>query len=178
MTKAQVRDIARRAGLPMANQSESQDFCAGSHTDLLDVRETPGKIVDAAGRTLGTHNGFWHFTPGQRRGLGVAASAPLYVLRVEAKRNEVVVGTYAEAHRRSCRVGSLRFGVPLGSIDKNLRARLRSSHVPVAATAHLGADARELAVTFAEPQQGVAPGQSLVLYADDLVVGGGIILPD
>jgi tRNA-specific 2-thiouridylase len=179
MTKAEVRDIARRAGLPMADQPESQDFYSGDRADILEVRDTPGRIVDTAGRQLGTHSGFWRFTPGQRRGLGIAASEPLYVLRVDAARNEVVVGTWAESHRPSCRVGNLRFIVPLEEIETPLRARLRSSQLPVAVSDVLqDIAAGELEVAFAEPQQGMAPGQSLVLYAGDMVVGGGVILPE
>ncbi|BAV91769.1 tRNA 2-thiouridine(34) synthase MnmA [Candidatus Desulfovibrio trichonymphae] len=175
MTKKEVRALAAGHGLPMHAKPDSQDFCAGGYAALLNMPDSPGKIVDSDGLELGTHAGFWHFTPGQRKGLGIAAKKPLYVLRVNPARNEVVAGDYEESLQQDCTLEYTRLHVPLETAGHSLAARLRSSQRPVTVTALPGAAASQLSISFAEPQQGVAAGQSLVLYCGDLVVGGGII---
>jgi tRNA-specific 2-thiouridylase len=173
MTKREVRALAAERDLPMHDKPDSQNFYGGDYADLLGRREQPGNIVDCEGSVLGTHSGFWHFTPGQRRGLGVAAKTPLYVLRVDPSRNEVVVGDYGQSLQDGCMLEDMHWIVPLELTGNALAARLRSSHRPVRVTVR--EESSLLAVTFCEPQAGVAPGQSLVLYLDDMVVGGGII---
>ncbi|MDR2075361.1 MAG: tRNA 2-thiouridine(34) synthase MnmA, partial [Desulfovibrio sp.] len=178
MTKEEVRALAARHRLPMRDAPDSQDFYSGDYTELLALEERPGNIVDASGRVLGRHSGFWRFTPGQRRGLGIAADSALYVLRLDASRNEVVVGPYRQSLRSGCILGDLCLHIPLTAAGKNLRARMRSSQPPVPVATREGPAPDLLAVDFDEPQQGVAPGQSLVFYLDDLVLGGGIIRAD
>jgi tRNA-specific 2-thiouridylase len=175
MTKEEVRALAARHRLPMRDTPDSQDFYSGDYTELLAVQDRPGNIVDTAGRIVGRHSGFWRFTPGQRKGLGIAADAALYVVRVDALRNEVVVGPYGQSLRSGCLIGDLCLHIPPAEAGEALRARMRSSQPPIPVAARPGPAPDLLAVDFAEPQQGVAPGQSLVLYLDDLVVGGGII---
>ncbi|MDR0826465.1 MAG: tRNA 2-thiouridine(34) synthase MnmA [Desulfovibrio sp.] len=174
MRKAEVRDLARKRGLPMHDKADSQDFFAGDYTELLGVAPRPGPIVDQQGHVLGEHSGFWRFTPGQRRGLGLAAPAPLYVLKTDAKRNAVVVGGREDGLIRSCRIEKTRLNVPEALDEAGLCARLRSSQkpTPVRARQEAGGHAH---VEFIEPQGGVAAGQSLVFCLDDLIVGGGII---
>ena len=92
MTKADVRAIDVELGFHPEGQSESQDFYSGSYADLLDVEPTPGDIVDTEGRVLGRHNGIWNYTIGQRKGLGVSAPKPLYVISLDVAKNRVVVG--------------------------------------------------------------------------------------
>ena len=178
MTKERVRALAARHCLPMRDTPDSQDFYSGNYTELLGMEDRPGNIVDAAGRVVGRHSGFWRFTPGQRRGLGIAADSALYVLGVDAARNEVTVGPYGQSLRPGCLIGDLCLHVPLAEAGENLRARMRSSQTPFPVAVREGPDRDRLAVDFAEPQQGVAPGQSLVLYREDLVIGGGIIRAD
>ncbi|MDR2050801.1 MAG: tRNA 2-thiouridine(34) synthase MnmA [Deltaproteobacteria bacterium] len=175
MTKGEVRALAAQYGLPMHDKPDSQDFYSGGHTELLGMAERPGNIVDAAGTVLGRHAGYWRFTPGQRRGLGLAAAAPLYVLRVNPERNEVVVGERAQSLSLGCRVGEIHLHLPLSSVGADLWARLRSSQPPLPVTVRPEASGRQWEVDFSQAQSGVAPGQSLVLYQEDLVVGGGII---
>ncbi|GHV51113.1 tRNA-specific 2-thiouridylase MnmA [Deltaproteobacteria bacterium] len=172
MTKDAVRALAAQKGLPMHNQPDSQDFYPGDYTDLLHITDKKGNIVDTQGRILGTHDGHWYFTPGQRKGLGIAAPQALYVLRVDAAKNEVVVGAEDECLTAGCVLDDVYLAAPVEG--QNLFARIRSSQAlfPVSVTPQ---NKRRLAVTFLEPQRAVAPGQSLVLYQEDLVMGGGII---
>jgi tRNA-specific 2-thiouridylase len=175
MDKARVRELAAKRGLPVHDKPDSQDFYSGDYAELLGREPMPGNIVDTQGRVLGRHAGYWTLTPGQRRGLGIAAAAPLYVLRVDAARNEVVVGPLVQSLRPSCLVGSLRLIVPLSETDGELEARIRSSQQPTPVRVRPQGDGRLLDVEFREPQSGVAPGQSLVLSQGDMIVGGGII---
>jgi tRNA-specific 2-thiouridylase len=172
--KAEIRDLARRRGLPVHDKPDSQDFYAGDYGDLLDREAEDGDIVDTSGNVLGRHRGYWKFTPGQRKGLGVAHSEPLYVIRVEPARNRVVVGTRDEELRRGCRAGDLRFHGPVPRPGTVLSGKLRSMQ-PLREMTVCEADDGILEVRFSQPQQGVAPGQSLVLYDGDVVVGGGVI---
>jgi tRNA-uridine 2-sulfurtransferase len=178
LTKPEVRARARRAGLPPAEQAESQDVCfaPGDHREFLAARGAParrGEIVDGAGRVLGSHDGWWRFTVGQRRGLGVSADEPLYVLAIEPESERVVVGP---ADRLVVSAVEVRELADRGLGDgRGLVAQLRYRGAPVrvASLTKLGGDRAR--IELGEPFAGAAPGQSAVLYRDDVVVGGGII---
>lgn len=174
MSKQEVRAIAAANKLPMHDTPDSQDFYSGDYSDLLGMPKMEGNIIDAAGTVIGRHAGFWNFTPGQRKGLGVSAAAPLYVVRVDAFRNEVVVGPYEQTLSAGCVLERPRFSLPLDKTGHTLQARIRSSQELMPVIVDVPID-NTLRVTFAQPQSGVAPGQSLVLYLDGIVVGGGII---
>lgn len=180
LEKRAVREIARERGLEVSNKPDSQDFYQGDYAELLGCREAEGEIVNLAGEALGRHKGYWRFTPGQRRGLQVAYREPLYVVRTEPAANRVVVGTWQEALGAGCVVGDAIFGglVSSGSlaslVGREFMGRLRSAQPLRAMTVVRTADS-EFEVRFAEPVQGVAPGQSLVLYDGERVVGGGVI---
>lgn len=180
LTKAEVRRLAAARGLPVHDKPDSQNFYAGDYAELVNAHPQQGNIVTVDGTVLGSHMGYWRFTLGQRKGLGVAAKTPLYVLRIDPSRNEVVVGEYGESLRLSCIIGDMRRHIPLEQTDRVLMARLRSTPHFVPVTVDLSGDAsgERCVVTFAEPQAGVAPGQSLVLYCDNVLVGGGIIGAD
>ncbi len=139
------------------------------------IENLPGNILDETGTILGQHQGYWHFTPGQRRGLGISAKKPLYVLRVDALRNEVIVGPYEKGLSSGCTANNLHFNIPLLEINHSLSARLRSSQKLVPIKSFTETAGKFLNVEFTEPQLGIAPGQSLVLYQSDMVIGGGII---
>lgn len=173
--KAEVRVMARERGLTVHDQPDSQDFYAGDYADLLGAAAVEGDIVDAAGRILGRHRGYWHFTPGQRKGLGVAYKEPLYVLRLEPAANRVVVGTRAESLRDGCVARDLVFNLPVPAPGTRLFGRIRSSQPPRELAIAGATGDGGLAVRFLQPLSGVAPGQSLVLYDGDTVVGGGVI---
>jgi tRNA-specific 2-thiouridylase len=174
-TKAQTRAEAGAAGLEAARRPESQDVCfvgGGDHRAFLERHGgagRPGEIVDAGGRALGRHAGVHRFTPGQRRGIGVAAGEPLYVLEVHAGRGRVVVGPRAQLERRTVAVAPGRLLAPASRVQVKLRYRTE----PVWATVRPGGEGFTLDLD--DPVAGVAPGQTAVLYDDDAVVGAGVI---
>jgi tRNA-uridine 2-sulfurtransferase len=173
-TKAETRAEAERAGLAVARRGDSQEACFLAGDDYraflgrhgLDARD--GAIVDEDGSELGRHSGHWRFTPGQRRGLGLAAPQPLYALRSDAVTNTVVVGPRESLARTTVEVAG-RLYVPVERADVKLR--YRSDAVP--ARVETRADGFRLELD--EPSYGVAPGQVAVLYEGDVVVGTGKI---
>ena len=173
-TKEKTREEAARAGLEAAGRAESQEACflaGGDYRDFLaraGVQAEEGEIVDEDGERLGTHAGHWAFTPGQRRGIGVAAGKPLHVLRTEPAQNRVVVGGRDALARRDIRARG-RIFCPVGRADAKLR--YRSPAVPAGVRTEAGGFRLDLD----EPAYGVAPGQAAVLYEDDAVVGAGTI---
>jgi len=177
-TKRETRAAAEVAGLPVAGEPESQEVCfaVDGYRRFLDERglePRSGAIVDRAGVVLGTHQGQWRYTIGQRRGLGVSSTEPLFVLARRAAENEVVVGRRAELDVLEVTVRDL--------VDRGLgdgagllvQLRYRSPAVPVAVLERLGAE--RVLVRLAEPFAGAAPGQSAVFYRDAVVVGGGVL---
>jgi tRNA-specific 2-thiouridylase len=192
LRKDEVRALAAQAALPVANRPESQEVCFAprDYRDFLAARGArcvPGDIVTRAGHRLGTHQGQWRYTIGQRRGLGVSADQPLYVLERRAATNEVVVGTRVELATVSVEISDLHdrgLATPSGAlleIDQEVGAeaglqvqlRYKAGAIGVRRLRRLAADRARL--TLAQPFAGVAPGQSAVFYRDDVVVGGGII---
>ncbi len=181
LTKSQTRQIASQYNLPTADKPESQDLCLveahGSMQAFLDKYITPhqGEIIDESGRVLGYHQGVHHYTIGQRRGLGVAAAEPLYVIGLNASKNQVVVGTRQAGLQKQCLVNRLNWvsiAPPTAPITAEVQPRYRAA--PVAATIiPLGLDQAE--IYFSEPQFSITPGQAAVFYQGELLLGGGII---
>ena len=176
-TKEETRAAARAAGLEAATRADSQEACFLAGDDYrsflsrhgLPVREGP--VVDLAGHEVGRHQGFWRFTPGQRRGLRVASAAgPLYAVSVDPARNAVVVGPRAALARRAVTVRPGTLHVPAARIEAQLRYR---SPAVGAAVRDQGRDTLELRLD--EPFHGLAAGQAAVLYEDDTVVGAGLV---
>jgi tRNA-specific 2-thiouridylase len=174
-TKAETRAQARAAGLEAAGRAESQEACflaGGDYRDFLarhGLEPAQGAVVDESGRTVGTHDGFWRFTPGQRRGLGITTGKPVYALRSDARTNAVVVGPRESLARSEIRVRSGRLFVPVERAEA--KVRYRSPSVPASVTS----EARGFRIQLDEPAYGVAAGQAAVLYEDDVVVGAGLI---
>jgi tRNA-uridine 2-sulfurtransferase len=174
-TKDETRAQARGAGLAVAGRAESQEACflaGGDYRDFLarhGLAPEEGPIVDAAGRELGRHDGFWRFTRGQRRGLGVATGEPLYALDTDARTNTVVVGPRDSLARTTVGVRSGRLFVPVDRVEAKLRYRSPSAPARVE---RFGDGFR---LSLDRPVYGVAPGQTAVLYEDDVVVGAGMI---
>ena len=177
MTKTEVREAAAEAGLEVADEPESQEACfAGDgYQRFLEERgaeAAEGNIVDVDCVVVGRHGGHWRFTVGQRRGLGVSAAEPLYVIERRAAENQVVVGT---RDRLAVTAVRLRDVVDRGlgdGLGLEVQLRYRSAAAPVAALRIAGG---ELEVILGEPFEGLAPGQAAVFYRDDVVVGGGRI---
>ena len=173
-TKEETRDEAERAGLRVARRPESQEACflaGGDYRDFLarhGLDGERGEIVGEKGNPVGTHDGFWRFTPGQRRGLGVATGSPIYALRTEPATNTVVVGPRESLARRSVNVSG-RLYVPVERAEAKLRYRSRALPAAVEPTA------RGFRLELDEPAYAVAAGQAAVLYETDVVVGAGLI---
>jgi tRNA-specific 2-thiouridylase len=173
-TKEETRAEAAAAGLAAARRAESQEACflAGDdYRSFLDRQGLPaaaGEIVDEAGRRVGEHGGYWRFTPGQRRGLGVSAAEPLYALSTDARTNTVVVGPRASLARTRVSARGQVYA-PVSRVTAKLR--YRSPAVP----ATVEATATGFRLQLDEPAYGVARGQAAVLYDGDVVVGSGLV---
>ncbi|MEA5468363.1 tRNA 2-thiouridine(34) synthase MnmA [Spirulina sp. 06S082] len=181
VTKEETRRIAAQYNLRTADKPESQDLCLveshGSMQTFLDKYISPkeGEIVDISGKVLGKHQGVHHYTIGQRKGLGVSAPDPLYVMKLDAVMNQVVVGSREEVTQPDCTVGRMNWvsiAEPVVPFRTHARVRYRTPPVPVNVLP-LG-DGR-VKLVFDEPQFGITPGQAAVLYDGDRLLGGGII---
>jgi tRNA-specific 2-thiouridylase len=179
LTKPEVREIAREAGLPVAEKRESQDLCflAGTSRERFlarhaRVRDEPGEVVDAHGRVLGRHRGHRRFTVGQRKGLGLAAGRPLYVLATDAPGNRVVVGHREQLAAHVVRIKQAVLHRPAARVD---RVKLRYRSEPVRCRVEHDPVEGALEIVLDEPALGVAPGQTASMMAGDSVVGHGTI---
>jgi tRNA-specific 2-thiouridylase len=188
--KPEVRELARRFGLSVADKEDSQDICfvpAGRYTDVIERlmpgSAVPGEIVDRTGRVLGRHTGIINFTVGQRRGLGIAAGAPLYVVRLDAERQRVVVGPREALRTMRMRLRDVNW-IGDGEIAQECPVMRREVFVKVRSTrppqpAWLGVTASGVEVELIDGEEGVAPGQACVFYdardGQARVLGGGFI---
>ncbi len=179
LLKGEVREIARSRGLAPADRRDSQDFYSGDVAELIGEPDREGDIVDLAGRRLGRHNGFWHFTIGQRKGLGIGgAGEPYYVVALDACSNRVVVGRGEETVRRELRVADMVYGAltreELAGRSVPCSVKIRSAGAPKGPAFLEGDTCR-----FPGGLAGVAPGQSAVFYgADGEIIAGGVIVQD
>ena len=179
LTKPEVREIARRRGLPNAEKPESMEVCFVAGRPVADFLEAHGvgpargEIVDTEGRVVGEHDGVHRFTVGQRRGLRVAHKLPLYVAALDAERQRVVVGPREQVARTSFRACDASWvgAAPEPGASCEVQIRHRGRPLP----ARIEPDGESVRVTLREPAVGVAPGQSAVFYRGDTVLGGGRI---
>src|SRR5450759_2619419 len=176
LEKSETRKRAALAGLEVATRPESQEACFLAGADYRDFLErrglasSGGDVVDERGKRLGRHDGYWRFTPGQRRGLGIASSAgPLYVLRTQPKKNLVVAGSEQALERRSVSARGKLY-LPLERAEAKLR--YRSPALP----AEVEPTAGGFCLHLLEPAYAVAPGQAAVLYDDEVVAGFGLVM--
>ena len=182
MHKDEVRSIAARRGLPNAGKPDSQDICFVPDGDYREFvrREAgdtgpPGDLVDTHDRVLGRHAGLAGYTVGQRRGLGVPSDRPLYVVALDPGSNRVIVGEDREQYRSALiaeGVNWVSIERPAGPIEAV--ARIRSTHAGAGAAIE-ALDGGRMRVVFDRPQRAITPGQAVVLYRDDLLLGGGFI---
>jgi tRNA-specific 2-thiouridylase len=189
-TKAETRELARRFGLPVAEKPDSQDICfvpSGRYTEVIErlmpTASAPGDIVDLKGRVLGHHNGIIRFTVGQRRGLGIAAGEPLYVVRLDAARRRVVVGPRDALRTARMQLRDVNW-IGDGTLEQALSSRSLEIYVKVRSTrrpqpALLSQADGRVDVELLVGEEGVAPGQACVFYdapaGQARVLGGGII---
>ena len=187
MTKQEVRALARARRLPVAEKPDSQEICfvpTGSYREFIDAylaeqerapSSRPGEIVTTEGRVLGEHSGLQHFTVGQRKGLGMAVGAPLYVIALDPAKNQVMVGEDRDLFRRRFRVREVNWIRPLAPGD-SLEAHVKIRHNHPGAAANVEAlPGGGAGVEFHEFQRAITPGQAAVFYDGDEVVGGGWI---
>jgi tRNA-specific 2-thiouridylase len=192
MTKPEVRALAAEFNLPVAKKHESYEICFvpnGDYAAFMDayLREkgmepsaTEGAIVNAEGREIGRHAGTHHFTVGQRKGLGIAAKEPLYVIATDSGSQTVTVGSNDDLLRPGLIARGIRwlslpgFGASGLSAPARLKVRIRNRHIPAWATVY-PLSATRIEARFDEPQRAVTPGQAAVFYSGDLVVAGGWI---
>lgn len=181
LNKSDTRKIAAEYGLITADKPESQDLCLvesnGSMRAFLDkyLAPKPGDIVDTTGKVLGQHNGVHHYTIGQRKGLGIAAAEPLYVIALDAVNNKVIVGDRSQGTESECtvnRVNWVSIAEPASPIRAEVQIRYRSQ--PVSVTV-IPLESQRVRLVFDQPQFSITPGQAAVWYAGDKVLGGGII---
>ena len=189
MTKPEVRDLARQAQLAVAEKSESQEICfvpdgnyAGFIERYLDAEDQSqrlpgaGDIVNEKGEKLGAHQGIHHYTLGQRRGLGIGHASPLYVVRLDAERNRVIVGENSDLFTHEFTAAGINwvaFDEPAEAVRAEVRVRYR--HPPARATI-TPLPQNRARIRFDEPQRAITPGQATVFYRGDEVVGGGWIV--
>jgi tRNA-specific 2-thiouridylase len=183
LPKDAVRDYARRRGLPVAEKPDSQEICFIPDNDYraFVTRSVPeaareGQFVDEDGRVLGSHGGIHRFTVGQRKGLGLASTtgAPMYVLALRPVDQQVVVGPKASLEQTRLTASGVNWIVEEPAGARRVAAQIRHHHLAAPATVHALGDNRA-AVTFDTPQLAIAPGQAVVFYDGDAVVGGGWI---
>ena len=180
-TKTETRRIATEFGLSVADKPDSQDLCLveshGSMRDFLNkyISEKEGEIVDLSGKVLGKHQGIHHYTIGQRKGLGIAAADPLYVVKLDPVLNRVIVGDRESAGSLDCSVTRLNWvsmTEPTAPIRCEVQVRYRSSPVVVSV---IPLEGDRVKLVFDEPQFGITPGQAAVFYDGEMLLGGGII---
>ena len=156
MMKDKVRAKARAFGLEVAEKGDSQDFCGGDPMRIVDEPDREGEVVTIGGKVIGRHRGYWNYTVGMRKGLGIGGGTPYYVVALDAAKNRVIVGFKDDAIRHDFELTDT-----VGVIDKSLPVKVRSAGEPK---------------LLKDGIAGIAPGQSAVFYDGDIVVGGGIIV--
>ena len=182
-SKPEIRELARNFNLPTASRAESQDLCFLAGEDYRDFLRRnapeiaqPGPILDRAGKTLGEHQGLAYYTIGQRKGLGIPSSVPLYVLAKEAATNTLVVGVEAELGARALTVSDVNWiagQAPAEALRLQVKTRYTAREAWALVTPLEGG---RVEVLFEQPQRDLTPGQAAVFYDGEIVLGGGLIL--
>jgi tRNA-uridine 2-sulfurtransferase len=188
LTKPEVRELARKHGLALAEKPDSQEICfvpGGDYKRFLDayleeqgesLPDTAGELVTTNGAVVGEHHGIHNFTVGQRKGLGVATGSPLYVIQIKGDTRQVVVGNSDQLYSRTLRAHRVNL-ISLNALDEPMRVtvKIRHRHEPAPAVIEK-VDGDEILVTFDDAQRAITPGQAAVFYQDEVVVGGGWIV--
>ena len=174
-TKAEIRELAKEAGLEVCDKPDSQDFYTGDINDIIQEAPRSGNFVNSEGKILGQHQGFWNFTIGQRRGMGIAAEKPLYVIALHPETNKVVLGFADETMQQGLIAGRMNWiSISAPETALHCEAKIRSSQKPVRVTV-TPEENDCFKVEFEDLQKALTPGQSVVFYRDGTVLGGGFI---
>lgn len=180
LTKKQVRKIAAERGIPVAEKKESQDICflkKGSHAEFIahffQGSTKEGPILDLNGTVLSTHQGIINYTIGQRKGLGISAPFPLYVIRINPQQNSIIIGREKDLFQKEMHVRNVKwFG---GRPSDAFRADVKIRYAHKGAPAAVMPEKNSASVMFDSPQRAITPGQAAVMYVDDVIVGSGWI---
>ena len=180
-SKAEIRKIAQKHNLPVANKPDSEDICfipEGNYKTFLennsDIKSVKGNIVNTYGKILGTHTGLYKYTIGQRKGLGLSNEIPLYVIGFDKDKNELIVGEEKELYKKEFIVSDINW-LLFDKLNKELIVNVKTRYSSKVSEAKIVPDGDKLKVIYNEPQKSITPGQSAVFYIDDIVVGGGKI---
>jgi len=173
--KAQVRNMAKKYKLSVVNKPESQDFISGDCFYLFENGTKPGDVVDINGNVLGKHKGIVFYTIGQRKGLGISSKHPLYVVKIDAEKNTLIMGEKKDVYSDELIAANINL-ISVDTIEKPIKvvAKVRYKHKLSPAVVCSAGDGK-VRVKFDKPQWAVTPGQSVVFYDKNTVIGGGII---
>ena len=182
-TKDEIREIARKNNLKVANKPDSEDICFvpdGNYKKFLEnnsnIKPKKGNIVNSKGEVLGEHTGLYNYTIGQRKGLGVSYKVPLFVIGFDKEKNEVIVGEENELYKKEILVGDINL-LLVDEITEPIGVDVKTRYSSKVAKATISMEGNDkIKVVFEEPQRAITPGQSAVFYVDDIVLGGGKII--
>ncbi len=182
-SKDQIREIAKEHKLTVASKPDSEDICFipdGNYKKYLEenssLKPKPGEIVNSKGEVLGKHNGLYNYTIGQRKGLGVSHSEPLFVIGFIGPKNQLVVGTEKELYKKEALVNDVNW-LLIDDLIEPMKVKVKTRYSTQEADAIIEKQSDDVVkITFDEPQARITPGQSAVFYLDDIVVGGGKII--
>lgn len=180
--KEEIREIAVKNNLPVANKPDSEDICFipdGNYKKFLEnnseIKQKIGNIVNSKGEILGRHTGLYNYTKGQRKGLGISNDVPLFVLGFNKEKNEVIVGEEKELYKKEIIVTDINL-LLIDELKGEMKVSVKTRYSAKPAEAIITKEGENIKVIFDEPQKSPTPGQSAVFYIDDIVVGGGKIL--
>ncbi len=180
--KEQIRELAKKYHLPVANKPDSEDICFipdGNYKKFLEnnanLKPKKGNIVNTQGEVLGTHLGLYYYTIGQRKGLGISNPVPLFVLGFNQEKNELIVGEEKELYRDTFEVKDINL-LLVDKIEDWLEVEVKTRYTAKPAKAKILQVGKNIKVQLGEPQRAITPGQSAVFYKDDIVLGGGKII--
>lgn len=181
--KQEVRELAKKYNLPIANKPDSQEICFIPNKDYVSflknnvkIKQESGNICLKDGTVLGRHEGIINYTVGQRKGLGISYIYPLYVCKIKPDVNEIIVGSEKELYRTTLKANELNFLVKIDNTKPiNIKAKIRYRAKEAEATLYLE-EQGEARIVFKQPQRAITPGQAVVFYEGDVVIGGGKIL--
>lgn len=180
--KEEIREIARKNNLKIANKPDSEDICFipdGNYKKFLEtnsnIKPKIGNIVNSQGKILGKHNGLYNYTIGQRKGLGISNPVPLFVLGFNKDNNEVIVGEEQELYKSEILVTDINL-LLVDEITEEMEVEVKTRYSAKAAKAKVVQVGNNIKVKFYEPQRAITPGQSAVFYVGDIVLGGGKII--
>lgn len=180
--KDQIRELAKKHNLKVANKPDSEDICFvpdGNYKKFLEnnssLKPKPGNIVNSKGEVLGKHTGLYNYTIGQRKGLGISNEVPLFVLGFDKNKNEVIVGEEKELYKKELTVTDINL-ILVDKIEGEMEVDVKTRYSSKVAKAKIVQVGENIKVTFEEPQRAITPGQSAVFYIGDVIVGGGKII--